>query len=151
VGAGATIASFGVLLNLIPGVSRTALAMARRNELPAPLAHVDGRRNLPLRAEALVVVAILALVVLIELRSAIAVSGVAVLTYYAITNAAAWTLADGDRRWPRWMAALGLAGCATLVACLPLRALVGGAIVMVAGVVARVMTNVSSRRAARSA
>jgi APA family basic amino acid/polyamine antiporter len=151
VGAGATVASFGVLLNLIPGVSRTALAMARRNELPAALAHVDGRRNLPVRAEAIVVVAILLLVVLIELRSAIAVSGVAVLTYYAVTNAAAWTLSGDRRRWPRWMAGLGLVGCAALIACLPLTALVGGAVVIVAGVLVRMMTNVSSRRTERGA
>ena len=47
VAIGAAIASLGVLLNLIPGVARTALAMARRNQLPAPLAHVDRRRSHP--------------------------------------------------------------------------------------------------------
>lgn len=147
VGAGATIAAFGVLLNLVPGISRTALAMARRHELPGALAHVDGRRNVPLRAELTVMTAVIVLVVLIELRSAIAVSGVAVLTYYAVTNATAYTLAPGDRRWPRAVAALGLVGCVALVAALPGRALVGGLVVLATGVAARAVgTNVSGRR-----
>ena len=38
---GAGIAALGVLLNLIPGVSRTSLAMARERELPYWFAHVD--------------------------------------------------------------------------------------------------------------
>jgi basic amino acid/polyamine antiporter, APA family len=44
---GAGIAALGVLLNLVPGVSRTVLAMARRHELPHGLATVDERRSLP--------------------------------------------------------------------------------------------------------
>ena len=150
VGAGATIASFGVLLNLIPGVSRTALAMARRGELPGRLAVVDARRRLPVRAELGVMTVVLALVVLLELRSAIAVSGVAVLTYYAVTNAAAFTLAREERRWPRWIAGLGLVGCVALVAALPGDALVGGLAVLVTGVIARrIGPNVSGRRRSR--
>ena len=47
-----------------------------------------------------VVAAILVLVVVLELRSAIAVSGVAVLTYYAVTNAAAWTLDHAESLIP---------------------------------------------------
>ena len=45
---GAGIAALGVLLNLVPGVSRTVLAMARRHELPNWLAQIDGNRALPL-------------------------------------------------------------------------------------------------------
>ena len=52
---GAGIAALGVLLNLIPGISRTTLAMARRHELPSWLAHLD-HRALPLRAEAVITV-----------------------------------------------------------------------------------------------
>ncbi len=35
--AGAGVAALGVLLNLVPGVSRTVLAMARNRELPSGL------------------------------------------------------------------------------------------------------------------
>ena len=56
------------------------------------------------------------------------------LVYYAITNAAALTLSAQERRWPRPLAALGLAGCAVVAVSLPAAAVIGGAIVLGAGV-----------------
>ena len=137
---GAAIASLGVLLNLIPGVSRTTLAMARRHELPPSLAHVDRRRQHPVRAELTVVAVVLVLVVVIELHSAIALSGVAVLTYYAITNVAAFTLPDEERRWPRWISVAGAIGCIALAVFLPLEVVVVGSAVLLLGVVMRRLT-----------
>jgi APA family basic amino acid/polyamine antiporter len=137
---GAAIATLGVLLNLVPGVARTALAMSRRRELPGWLDHVDARRNLPLRAETAVVGIVGVLVVLLGLRSAIAVSGTAVLTYYAVTNAAALTLTPEQRRWPRWIAVVGLIGCIALALSLPWRELLSGAAVLAVGVVIRLLT-----------
>lgn len=137
---GAGVAALGVLLNLIPGVSRTTLAMARERDLPHWFAHVDARRSLPLRAELTVSIVVIALVLLLDLRSAIAVSGVAVLTYYFVTNAAALTLRPDQRRWPRWVAVVGLVGCAVLVISLPWEALLGGGIVLALGVVVRRLT-----------
>lgn len=143
---GAGIAAAGVLLNLIPGVSRTVLAMARRRELPPWFAHVDGKRQLPLRAELMVTLAVIALVLVIDLRDAIAVSGTAVLTYYAVTNASALALDAEQRRWPAAFAVVGLVGCVVLVASLPQRALVGGLIVLALGIGARQVTTVAHRR-----
>ncbi|MEZ5295036.1 MAG: APC family permease [Ilumatobacteraceae bacterium] len=137
---GAGIAALGVLLNLIPGVSRTTLAMARNRELPHWFAHVDERRSLPIRAELTVAAVVIGLVVVLELRGAIAVSGVAVLTYYAITNAAALTLADDERRWPKPIAVLGLVGCVVLIAALPWRAVVSGLAVLGIGAIVRLVT-----------
>ncbi|MEO0493861.1 MAG: APC family permease [Actinomycetota bacterium] len=134
---GAGIASLGVLLNLIPGVSRTTLAMARNGELPRWFAHIDPQRSLPLRAELTVAGVVVLLVLTIDITNSIAVSGVAVLTYYAVTNAAALSLDADQRRWPAAIAVVGLIGCAVLVAALPPSALVGGGLVLVTGVVAR--------------
>jgi APA family basic amino acid/polyamine antiporter len=134
---GAGIAALGVLLNLIPGISRVGLAMARRRELPVWFAHVDAKRSLPLRAELMVAASVILLVVVLDLRNAIAVSGVAVLTYYAVTNAAALTLTPEQRRWPRPVAVVGLVGCLVLVATLPRDALIGGVVVLATGVAAR--------------
>ncbi|MEK9580488.1 MAG: APC family permease [Acidimicrobiaceae bacterium] len=134
---GAGIASLGVLLNLIPGVSRTTLAMARNREVPGWFAHIDEKRSLPLRAELTVATVVIALVLTIDITSSIAVSGVAVLTYYAVTNAAAITLRRDQRRWPRVVAVVGLVGCVVLVAALPHSALLGGGLVLVTGVAAR--------------
>jgi APA family basic amino acid/polyamine antiporter len=136
---GAGFAALGVLLNLIPGVSRTALAMARRRELPHMFAHVDPRRSLPLRAELTVTAVVVLLVVVLDLRGAIGFSGVAVLTYYAITNASALTLGAAPRRWPRGIAVAGLAGCVALVLALPSSAVLSGTTVLLIGVVVRLI------------
>jgi APA family basic amino acid/polyamine antiporter len=138
--AGAGIAALGVLLNLVPGVSRTVLAMARRHELPNWFAAVDDRRSLPLRAEAAVAAVVVALTALLDLRGAIGFSGVTILTYYGITNAACLTLARDQRRWPAPVAAVGLVGCVTLAVMLPLVSVVTGVAVLVAGVAVRAVT-----------
>ena len=134
---GAGIACGGVLLNLIPGVSRTVLAMSRRRELPALLSAVNARRTTPLRAEVAVVIAVLALVNTLDLGSSIAVSGVAVLTYYAITNASALAMPREARIWNPAVAIAGLLGCLALIASLPLTAILGGGLSLLAGVIAR--------------
>jgi basic amino acid/polyamine antiporter, APA family len=135
---GAGIAALGVLLNLIPGVSRTSLAMARERELPHWFAHVDTARSLPVRAELTVAAIVIVLVVVLDLRSAIGISGVAVLTYYAITNAAALTLRPEQRRWPAVFAVVGLLGCVTLVAALPPLAILTGFGALAVGVLIRI-------------
>jgi basic amino acid/polyamine antiporter, APA family len=136
---GAGIAALGVLLNLIPGVSRTALSMARRHELPGWFAHIDARRSLPLRAELTVSVVVMALIAVLDLRNAIGLSGVAVLSYYAITNASALTLRPEQRRWPRVVAMAGLFGCLVLVLSLPVGVVLSGTAVLAVGVVVRLI------------
>jgi APA family basic amino acid/polyamine antiporter len=134
---GAGLAALGVLLNLIPGISRTVLAMARRRELPATLAVVDERRSLPLRAELTVAAVVVAVVLVTDLRGAIGFSSVGVLAYYALTNASTLRLADGERRFPLPLAIVGLVGCIALALALPLGSVVIGAIVLMVGVLAR--------------
>ena len=50
-GVGAAVASLGVLLSLLAGVSRTAFAMASNRDLPAFLDAVHPRYRVPARAE----------------------------------------------------------------------------------------------------
>jgi basic amino acid/polyamine antiporter, APA family len=70
-----------------------------------------------------------------------------VLTYYALANASAWRLADHERRWPRWLAGLGVVLCVLLAFTLPLVAVVGGAILLASGSLAWLATR--RRRRAR--
>ena len=137
---GAGIAALGVLLNLVPGVSRTTLAMARRRELPGWFAHVDEQRSLPVRAELTVAAVVIVLIVALDLRDAIALSGVAVLTYYALTNASALRMREAERRWPPAIAVVGLVGCVVLVVALPWESVLAGAVVLAVGVVVRLVT-----------
>jgi APA family basic amino acid/polyamine antiporter len=132
---GGGVAALGVLLALLAGVSRTTFAMARNRELPAVLAAVHPRFGVPYLAELLVGAVVCVVVAVADLRGAIGFSSFAVLTYYAIANAAAWTQPDDQRRWPRWLQAVGLTGCTVLAFTLPLGSVVGGVIVLWVGAV----------------
>ena len=128
---GAAVAALGSLLSLILGVSRTTLAMARDGHLPTALAVVHPRFQVPHRAELAVGAVVAVLAATADVRGAIGFSSFAVLTYYAIANASAWTLSTRQRVLP----ALGLAGCASLAFALPLSSVLAGTGVLVAGAV----------------
>ncbi|HWB70661.1 MAG TPA: APC family permease [Egibacteraceae bacterium] len=130
---GAAIAAAGVLLSLLAGISRTALAMARRRELPRVLDTVHPAHRTPYRAEVAAASIVCATVAIADLRGAIGFSSFAVLAYYALTNASAWTLPAAQRRWPRWLAGLGVALCVLLAFTLPLVAVAGGCVLLAAG------------------
>jgi APA family basic amino acid/polyamine antiporter len=136
---GAVVASLGALLALLAGVARTALAMGRNRDLPARLAAVQPARAVPDVAQLAVAAVVVLLVATIDLRGMIGFSSFGVLLYYAVANASAWTQESPARRWPRALQAIGLAGCLTLVATLPLVSVVAGAVVLAAGCVGRLL------------
>lgn len=126
----AAVAALGSLLSLILGISRTGLAMARDGHLPSALAVVHPRFAVPHRAEVTVGVIVAVVAALADVRSAIGFSSFAVLVYYAIANASAWTL-PGRRLIP----VVGLAGCLLLAVCLPMASVLTGSAVLAAGAV----------------
>lgn len=128
----AVLASAGVLLALIAGVSRTALAMGRRADAPRWLAAVHPRHGVPHHADIAVSAVVIVAVLVGGITAAIAVSSFAVLAYYAIANLAALTLPRGHARGARVLPALGLVGCAGLALSLPLRQVAMGAVLLVA-------------------
>ncbi|WP_396925929.1 APC family permease [Mycolicibacterium sp.] len=127
---GAAVAALGSLLSLILGVSRTTLAMARDHHLPVGLAAVHPRFGVPHRAEVAVGVVVAALAAMADVRGVIGFSSFAVLVYYAVANASAWTL--GGRRI---IPGAGLIGCVVLSVALPLPAVLSGAGVLALGAV----------------
>lgn len=132
---GAIVASTGSLLALILGVSRTTFAMARDRHLPHALAAVHPKYGVPYRAELLVGLVVSILAATADLRGAIGFSSFAVLVYYAVANASAWTLAPAEGRPPRIVPALGLAGCVVIALSLPRPSVVTGAAVLAVGIV----------------
>lgn len=132
---GAAIAAGGVLLSLLAGVSRTALSMARRRDLPGVLDAVHPRHRTPHRAETAAAAVVCAVVLVADLRNAIGFSSFAVLTYYGLANASAWRLSASERRWPRWLAGLGVALCVLLAVTLPAASVIGGLLLLAAGTV----------------
>jgi basic amino acid/polyamine antiporter, APA family len=128
--AGAAVAAIGSLLALVLGVSRTTLAMARDHHLPHALAKVHPRFGSPHRAEVAVGVVVAIAAATVDVRQAIGFSSFAVLLYYAIANASAWTLSA------RVIPAVGLVGCLLLAFTLPVSSVIVGSGVVVAGLVA---------------
>ncbi len=110
----AIVAMAGVLLNLILGLSRVALAMARRHDLPSAWAAVESHNGSPRRAVYAVGATVGLLVLIGDVRLTWSFSAMAVLLYYAITNLSCLRLAPRHRRFPRWIALAGLAGCLLL-------------------------------------
>jgi basic amino acid/polyamine antiporter, APA family len=134
---GAVAASLGVLLSAMAGVARTTLAMARDRELPSMLAAVHPRFAVPHRAELLLGLVVILVVSVADIRGAIGFSSTGVLIYYAIANASAWSLPGRARHWRRPVAALGVLGCLTLVATLPITSVLTGLGVLAVGLLAR--------------
>jgi APA family basic amino acid/polyamine antiporter len=130
---GAAVAALGSLLALILGVSRTTLAMARDRHLPPFLAAVHPRFGGPHRAEVVVGIVVAVVAAVVDVRGAIGFSSFAVLVYYAIANASAFTL--GRRVIP----VTGLAGCVLLAVLLPVSSVVTGVCVVLTGALAYVL------------
>lgn len=147
---GGAVASAGVLLSLMAGIGRTALAMARDRELPAALAAVHPRFRVPHRAEFALGTVVVVIVVVSDVRAAIGFSSFAVLAYYAIANLSALTLDEGrSRRRLRAVAAVGLLGCLALAFTLPAGTVAVGIAVLAVGLVGRALrVGVGARRTA---
>lgn len=131
--AGAAIGALGSLLALILGVSRTTLAMARDGHLPRVLAAVHPRFHVPHRAELAVGAVVTVLAASVDVRGAIGFSSFGVLAYYAIANAAAFTLSPTEARPPRPVPVLGLTGCIALAFALPPASAASGAAFLALG------------------
>ncbi|HVK20331.1 MAG TPA: APC family permease [Actinokineospora sp.] len=134
---GAAAASLGALLALITGIGRTTMAMAGNRDLPPPLAAVDPRFHAPRRAELAVGAAVVALVLLVDLRGVVGFSSFGVLVYYAVTNASAFRQPAANRRWPRWLNVAGFTGCVVLALTLPIGSVLAGAGVLAVGLLGR--------------
>jgi len=139
VAAAAALATVGAMLNLMTGVGRTTLAMARNQDLPGWLARVDAVHRVPRNAELVLAAVVCGLVLVTDVRIVIGFSSFGVLVYYLIANLSAWTQDRGDRRYPRFVQALGAAACVVLVVTLPWQAIGLGVAVYVVGVVYRLI------------
>ena len=135
--AGAAAACLGALLALITGVGRTTLAMARERDLPGPLARVGGTHTVPFVAELAVAAVVILLLVTTNVMTVVGFSSFGVLVYYAVANAAAYTLAGHPNYAPRWLNAVGFAGCVVLAFTLPAAPVLTMAAVIAAGVAGR--------------
>lgn len=131
---GALTAMLGVLLNLILGLSRVALAMGRRGDFPSTIGRLNETGN-PVAATLLVAIIIGGLTLLGSVEATWSFSAFTVLIYYGLTNAAALRLPREQRLFPRPFAWGGLLGCVGLAFWVDLRYWVAGLVVIAVGLV----------------
>ncbi len=137
VAVGAITAMLGVLLNLILGLSRVVLAMARQGDAPTLFSRIGARHGSPTPAVLLCGTAIALLALVGGVKFSWSLSAFTVLLYYAITNAAALRLRPEDRRAPRAVAWAGLVACLSLAFWVEWRAWAAGVALLAIGFVLR--------------
>jgi len=141
---GAITAMLGVVLNLVLGLSRVALAMARRNDLPRSLSVVN-QNGIPKRATILVVIIIGGLVLLGDVRVSWSFSAFTVLLYYSLTNLCAIRIEKQSRLYPVWISWAGLVGCLSLAFWVTPKVVFTGLIVLLVGLIFKTILRVISR------
>lgn len=131
----AITAMLGVLLNLLLGLSRVMLSMARRRDLPGALAEVNQKTQSPAVAVWITGLIIGVLVLSGDVVFTWSFSAFTVLIYYAITNLSAFVMPEELRLYPRWIPALGLFGCLFLAFWIEPKFWISGLILIAIGLV----------------
>jgi basic amino acid/polyamine antiporter, APA family len=107
----AITAMLGVLLNLILGLSRVLLGMARRKDVPHLLSRINPNSKSPVPAVWTTGLIIALLVLSGDVVFTWSFSAFTVLIYYSITNLSAFLMPAELQLYPRWVPASGLFGC----------------------------------------
>ncbi|HAC15043.1 MAG TPA: amino acid permease [Bacteroidetes bacterium] len=131
----AITAMLGVLLNLLLGLSRVLLSMARRKDVPMALAHINQETKSPVAAVWTTGVIIGILVLSGDVVFTWSFSAFTVLIYYAITNLAAFMMPSELRLYPRWIPAFGLVGCLFLAFWIDPAIWISGLVLLFVGIV----------------
>ncbi|MCA8994180.1 MAG: amino acid permease [Planctomycetaceae bacterium] len=135
VSVGAITAMLAVQLNLVLGLSRMVLAMARREDLPVMFSRVEEKTKSPQAATWLVGVTIATLTLIGDMKTTWSFSAFTVLIYYGITNLAALQLQKSERLFPAVIPWLGLTACFALAFCVPVNIWLTGLAILFAGMV----------------
>ncbi len=137
VSIGAITAMLGVLLNLILGLSRVALAMGRRGDLPRAFERINRTGHTPFVAVLGVGLVVVGLTAIGSIKLAWSFSAFTVLVYYAITNLACIAMPRVNRLYHPALAWFGLFACLSLAFWVEPRAWIAGLSVLGAGLVLR--------------
>ncbi|MCP8314720.1 MAG: amino acid permease [archaeon] len=132
---GAIIATLGVLLTSVLGVSRVSFAMARNGDLPRLLKEIHPKYNVPHYS---VVISGLLMAIIsgfLNLGAMVSMSNVASLLYYSITNVSAIKLRKGERLYPKFIPYIGLVSCLMLITFLSIGSILITAIAVLSGII----------------
>lgn len=131
----AITAMLGVLLNLLLGLSRVILSMARRKDMPSIFANINTKTQSPSAAVWITGAIIATLVLSGDVVFTWSFSAFTVLIYYAITNLSAIMMPKELRLYPIWVPVLGLFGCVFLAFWIEPKFWIAGLAVLIAGLV----------------
>lgn len=129
----AITAMLGVLLNLILGLSRVLLGMARRRDIPSIFSHINPKSKSPVASILVTSLVIAILVMSGDIVFTWSFSAFTVLIYYAITNLSALMLPADLRLYPRIIPVSGLFGCLFLAIWIEPHIWIAGLILIGAG------------------
>ncbi|MDI6805474.1 MAG: APC family permease [Candidatus Bathyarchaeia archaeon] len=115
VSLGGLLATASVLLTSILGVSRIAYAMARKEDLPKALSKLHKKYATPYYSIWIIGALMTLLVLSIDLTSVVAISTFALLFYYSLANLSALRLNVNERRYPKFIPAIGALTCFVLL------------------------------------
>lgn len=107
----AITAMLGVLLNLILGLSRVLLGMARRRDVPYLLSRINPNSKSPVSAVWTTGILIAIFVLSGDVVFTWSFSAFTVLIYYSITNLSAFLMPSEFQLYPRWIPVSGFFGC----------------------------------------
>ncbi len=143
--AGAALACLGSMLNLVAGISRTGLAMAREGDLPRPLARISARTSVPWVAQLTAAGVVIILLLTTDVLTVVGFSSFGVLVYYAVANASAFTLTERVVPGPRWLNLAGAVACLLLAFTLPWRSVLVMLAVFAVGLAGRALVRAGRR------
>jgi APA family basic amino acid/polyamine antiporter len=113
----AVLAAGSALFALIAGLGRMVFSMSSGGHLPASLAVLTGSRAVPIRADLVVGLVLIAITLIGSIAFNLAISALFVLTYYAVVHVASWKL-TGRAVLTRFIPITGLLGNGLVVGAL---------------------------------
>ncbi len=142
----AITAMIGVLINLILGLSRVLLGMARRRDVPWILSRVNPQTQSPVISVLVTSIIVSLLILSGDIVFTWSFSAFTVLIYYSITNLAALKLPDELRLYPKWISVAGLAGCLFLAFWIDFSIWIPGLVLLAIGLIWHTITGYSVSR-----
>ena len=113
-----TIATGSVLLALIPGISRVAVAMSRDKYLPISLSKIHKKYNSAYIADVSITFIVILGILTVDVIEAIKMSSFFILLYYSLTNLSVIKLEKSQRLYSILIPYFGLLGCLLLASSL---------------------------------
>lgn len=146
VSVAAVTAMLGVLLNLLLGISRVVLAMARRADLPKGLSGVNATSGSPVPAVVFTGALMAVFVLTGDITFTWSLSAFTVLIYYSLTNLSALRMDAAKRLYPVFVPIGGLFGCLFLAVWIDARAWVPGVVLIATGLLVKAFLEYRRKR-----